>query len=203
MKYPKLRELKEALRAIIKGPYTTSFPKKPVTVCERLRGRPYFHEQDCIGCAACAQVCPTGAIEFKDEVVDGKWLRSFVVHWDVCIFCGQCQANCPTGKGIILSSEFAFATCKGRSELQCKMQKELVICEHCGNKILPYEQYLWVAARLGVLCFTNPSLIVFSLRRFGLALKDKFKEFVGGEIFRDDRFRILCPRCRREVVIKS
>ncbi|KAF5434557.1 hydrogenase-4 component H [Candidatus Methanophagaceae archaeon] len=29
MKYPKLRELVEAIKAVLKGPYTSKFPKKP------------------------------------------------------------------------------------------------------------------------------------------------------------------------------
>ena len=59
MRYPKLRELREAIKALIKGPYTSRFPFKPHTPFERFRGRPYLHEEDCTGCTACVQVCPT------------------------------------------------------------------------------------------------------------------------------------------------
>jgi len=71
MKYPKLRELKEAVRALIKGPYTSKFPYKPHVPYERFRGRPKFNTEFCIGCTACAQVCPTGAIQFKDVSENG------------------------------------------------------------------------------------------------------------------------------------
>src|SRR5512135_3850065 len=114
MRYPKLRELREAIRAIIRGPYTTKFPYRPHEPYERFRGRPYFYEKDCMGCTACAQVCPPGAIEWKDEVAGGVAKRKLTVHWDICIFCGQCQANCPTTKGILLSREFDFATTENR-----------------------------------------------------------------------------------------
>ncbi|MDD2689895.1 MAG: 4Fe-4S dicluster domain-containing protein [Candidatus Omnitrophica bacterium] len=160
MKYPKLRELKEAVKALIKGPYTTKFPYQPHKPFERFRGRPYFHEKDCMGCTACAQVCPPGAIDYTDEIKNGKGKRKLTVHWDICIFCGQCEANCPTGKGIILSQEFDFATTQKREDLKQEIEKDLMLCDGCQEAIVPYDQYLWVAQRLGPLCFSNPSLIL-------------------------------------------
>ncbi|MEW6556768.1 MAG: 4Fe-4S binding protein, partial [Elusimicrobiota bacterium] len=66
MRYPKLRELKEAIKALIKGPYTTKFPFEPHTPFPRFRGKPVPDEKNCIGCGACAEVCPTRAIEVID-----------------------------------------------------------------------------------------------------------------------------------------
>ncbi|MFH0763175.1 MAG: 4Fe-4S binding protein, partial [Candidatus Omnitrophota bacterium] len=66
MRYPKLRELKEAITALIKGPYTARFPYEEHKPFKRFRGKPYFYEEDCIGCSACVQVCPSGALEFED-----------------------------------------------------------------------------------------------------------------------------------------
>ena len=117
MKYPKLRELKEAVRALIKGPYTSKFPFVAHQPYERFRGKPEFHSEQCIGCTACVQVCPAKAIKFHDEVTYNKKQRVLTVHWDTCIFCGQCQANCPTSKGIVLSQDFDLATCGKREEL--------------------------------------------------------------------------------------
>jgi len=62
MRYPKLRELKEAIRALIKGPYTSRFPFEPHQPYERFRGKPEFRQDDCVGCGACFQVCPAKAI---------------------------------------------------------------------------------------------------------------------------------------------
>jgi hydrogenase-4 component H len=203
MRYPKLRELKEAIKALIKGPYTTRYPYQPHKPYERFRGRPYFHEEDCIGCAACAQVCPSGAIECKDEIRGGKAKRKLTVRWDVCIFCGQCQANCPTEKGITLSREFDFATTEKREELKQQIEKELITCECCGEIIVPYDQYLWVAKKLGPLVFSNASLMLFYLQNLDLAFKEKSAPKEELEFLRSDRIKILCPRCRREAVIKS
>lgn len=203
MKYPKLREITEAVVALFKGPYTSRFPHLAHKPAERFRGRPYFHEEECIACTACVQVCPTGAIEFKDETVEGKSIRNLIIKWDVCICCGQCQLHCPTQKGIILSGEFAYATCGSRQLLNQKIQKELINCDSCGKPIASYDQYLWVAQRLRALCFANASLILFYLRDLSLALKETFNQGEKNEFYRSDRFGMLCPRCRRKVVSKS
>jgi hydrogenase-4 component H len=203
MRYPKLRELKEAIKAIFKGPYTTSFPYKPHEPYERFRGRPYFHEKECIGCTACAQVCPTGAIEFSDELVNNRAIRKFTIHWDVCIFCGQCQANCLTEKGIVLSREFDFATTEKREDLKQEIEKELLLCECCGDLIVPPDQYSWVAQKLGPLLFSNASLVLYYLRTLELASQEKYPAKEEMEFVRSDRMKVLCPRCRREAVLKS
>lgn len=197
MRYPKLRELKEAIKALIKGPYTSKFPFQPHTPAKEFRGKPEFHESDCLGCGACFQVCPAKAIDMQDA--GNK--RILTVSWDLCIFCGQCQANCITGKGIMLSNEFDLATTGKRSELKQTIEKEFAVCECCGEKIAPYDQILWVAKRLGPLCFSNASLMLLYLRNSDLALKEEVlpKE----EFLRFDRIKVLCPRCRREAVLKS
>jgi hydrogenase-4 component H len=199
MKYPKLRELKEAVRALIKGPYTTKFPYQAHTPFERFKGKPELHQDDCIGCTACCQVCPSGALTFQDI----KAKRQLTYRVDLCIFCGQCQANCPTEKGIILSQEFDLATTGKREELKQVIEKELVLCECCGEIIAPYDQILWVAKRLGPLTFTNASLMLLYLRNLDLALKEENTPQKQAELQRADRVKLLCPKCRREAVIKS
>lgn len=200
MKYPKLRELKEAIRALIKGPYTSRFPFESHKPYERFRGRPEFHEEHCLGCGACFQVCPAKAIEMEDV----RKKRILIIHWDMCIFCGQCQANCPTEKGILLSNKFDLATCGKREELKQQIEKELYLCDLCGEIIAPLDQIRWVAKRLGPLTFSNPSLMLFYLKEMELALKEaSSKEKNLEEFLRVDRIKILCSHCRRQVVIKS
>jgi hydrogenase-4 component H len=204
MRRPKLRELKEALKSLFSPAYTSDFPHKPHQPYERFRGRPYFHEEDCTGCTACAQVCPAKAIEVNDEIEDGIAKRKLTIHWDICIFCGQCEANCLTAKGIMLSREFDLAVTEKREDLKQTVEKEFVICECCGEPVVPYDQYAWVAKRLGPLVFTNASLLLFYLRSVGLALKEKINPGNKTAAFnRSSRLRILCPACRREAVLKS
>lgn len=201
MKYPKLRELKEAIKALIKGPYTSRFPRQPHKPFERFRGKTEYHEDDCIGCGACFQVCPAKAIDMKDE--GGR--RTFTVRWDLCIFCGNCQANCITGKGIMLSNEFDLATTGKREELKQEIKKDLLLCECCGEIIAPRDQVLWVANKIGPLVFSNATLMIFYLQYLNLAKGYEYKKDSSAkeELARTDRMKILCPRCRREAVIKS
>ncbi|MDD5449764.1 MAG: 4Fe-4S dicluster domain-containing protein [Candidatus Omnitrophica bacterium] len=197
MRYPKLRELKEAVKALILGPYTDKFPYKPHEPYERFRGRPQYHEEDCIGCAACVQVCPSGALSFSDKNEGGKARRVLTHRIDLCVFCGQCQANCPTEKGIMLTREFDLSSTQSRQELNHAIEKEMLLCDGCGEMIVPADQYKWVANKLGPLMFSNPSVFLSYL---GLGENEGRS---GREIKKPDRFKIICPRCRREAVLKS
>ena len=203
MRYPKLRELREALRALIHGPYTSDFPRKPHKPFERFRGRPKFHADDCIGCTACVQVCPARALEFSDTAAGGVAMRRLTVRWDICICCGQCQANCPTAKGIMLTNEFDYATTEKREDLFQSIEKELMLCDCCGEAVVPLDQYLWVAEKIGPLVFSNASLIIAYLAGLALTLRDAAGAPLEPQKMRADRLKVLCPVCRRQAVLKS
>lgn len=204
MRYPKLRELKEAIRALIKGPYTSRFPYKPHQPFERFRGNPKYSESDCMGCTACVNVCPSGALSFQ-ECKDKHAAKRILSHRvDLCVFCGQCEANCPTETGIKLSRDFDLATLDKPEKLKDSIEKGLVLCECCGEAIAPYDQIAWVAKKIGPLVFSNASLMLFYLRNLNLAMKEETqKETAGQELRRSGRIKIICPRCRRQAVLKS
>jgi len=203
MKYPKLRELKGAVRSLFSRPYTNDFPRQPHKPFERFRGKAQFSQEQCIGCTACVQVCPARALEFQDEVANGKGKRTLTIRWDICIFCGQCQANCPTEKGITLGNEFELSKTEERNTMRQKIEKELVLCECCSEIIAPKDQILWVARKIGPLVFSNVSLMLFYLANLGLSGTGHLQDKQEGELKRADRIKVLCPRCRREAVLKS
>ena len=68
MRKPKLRELKEAATSLFSRPYTIKYPYEPSIPPETFRGKPEFVEEECVGCGACAQICPARAIEVEEEV---------------------------------------------------------------------------------------------------------------------------------------
>lgn len=196
--YPKLRELAEAVKALIKGPYTSKFPYQPHKPAEGFRGKPQFFEKDCVGCAVCAQVCPASAISVTDELN----IRILKIRLDLCIFCGQCQANCLTEKGIKLTQEFDLATLQNRGALYQAIEKELVLCEGCNEVIAPKEQMIWVAEKLGALVFANTSLLSYFFGEKDLAeIKSSLVSQMPSS--RSDRFKLFCPKCRRQAVLKS
>ena len=111
MKYPKIREILEATRAMVKGPYTSPFPAEPHVPYPSFRGQPRFDADHCVGCLACEQVCPAGAIGHEDRLDGANGPVRMMIHFtDACIFCGQCEDACINdGRGIRLSQEWELS----------------------------------------------------------------------------------------------
>lgn len=205
MKLPSLfqfRVLKEVARAIVKGPYTTKFPFKPYKPIERFRGKPEFNENECVGCGACAEVCPVGCIELVDKVSGNSGSRELIQHYDECIYCGECETNCITEeKGIKLTNEYDLALFD-RKQAYISIKKELVICEHCGGIIGAKDHLSFLANKLGPLAYGNFPLILTAQKELKLA-KEEVPSKAPATLRRPDTFRILCPKCRREVLLSN
>jgi hydrogenase-4 component H len=195
MRKPKLRELKEALTSVISKPYTTSFPFTPLEPAEAFRGQPLYDEKECIGCGACAEVCPARTI----DVVDEGAKRTFTHHFDNCIYCGQCEAFCTTKKGIVLSHNFALAVFD-RAQAVTTVEKELVRCEHCGDVITTIEHLRWIARKAGSLSVANPTLVVALHKGLGITTEPSPRP-EEKPVGRYDSYMMMCPACRREVYI--
>jgi hydrogenase-4 component H len=195
MRKPKLRELKEALTAVVKGPYTSSFPFTPLQPYEAFRGQPQYHEDECIGCGACAEVCPARTI----DVIDEGDTRTLIHHYDNCIYCAQCEANCTTKKGIQLSHEYALAVFD-REQAVTSVEKELVRCEHCGDVITTLEHLEWIARKVGSLAYANPTLLLALHKHLGAEVAPSERPD-DKPVGRYDSYMILCPTCRREVYL--
>jgi hydrogenase-4 component H len=194
MRYPKLRELAAALRALFGRRYTSAFPAEKAEVPPGFRGVPRFDEKECMGCGACAIVCPAKDIEVVDEVGDGKGIRRLTIRYDDCIFCAQCHRNCPTGKGVVMTEEFDLATVN-RHGLRQSVEKELVLCEQCGERVAARDHLLWVARRVGASAYSNPTLMLPLLEHLspGTTPPAERADAPG----RSGRVRVLCARCRR------
>ena len=200
MRLPKLRELGEAIKALVRGPYTSKFPAEMPEIPDGFRGAPEYHEVDCVGCGSCAEVCPARAISMTDD--PEKKLRRFVLRYDLCIFCGTCERSCITEKGVVLSKTWNLVTVD-RGALEETVEKELVLCEQCGAVVGARDHLLWIAERLGPLGFTNPGLMLAKTQALGLGLEEPVPPSEGRPLVRGDRIRILCPRCRRENALEA
>ncbi len=198
MKKPKIRELIEALRSLFSRPYTTRFPVVPHVPPEAYRGQPKFYEEDCVGCGACAEVCPSEAIKVVDSHKTRK--RILIHRIDECLFCGQCERACLTGLGIRLSNEFELSQLN-RTEAFTQIEKELVLCEACGEIIGTRDHLNWVSKKIGALAYTNPTLLLVK----GQELKILKENISKGQVqpVRAQQFRKLCPACRRQVILSE
>ncbi|MFH0797422.1 MAG: 4Fe-4S dicluster domain-containing protein [Candidatus Omnitrophota bacterium] len=196
MKYPKLREIKEALTSLFSKPYTSKFPYQPHTPEKRFRGKPEYYKEHCVGCTACAQVCPSGAIEWSDDIKSTPPVRRLVLRYDLCIFCGQCQANCITEKGIQLSQKFDLAGFS-REDMKVTQENELVLCEGCGEVAGTKDHLRFIREKIGSLSLANEDNLLLLQEELGLSPGLKGK--IDLSLKRSDLFRVLCPKCRRDI----
>jgi len=198
---PKLRELKEALRAAFSPRYTTHYPVGGHTPPDGFRGKPVYDSDHCIGCGACAEVCPAVAIRVVDRLDGEKPTRTIQQRWDKCIFCGQCELHCTTGDGIKLTKEYDLATLDRSSCVQ-SIEHELVVCEVCGAAVGTKKHLQWVARRLGAKAYANATLILSGdgWRQLAPAPAPRTDE---PPLARNDLMRVQCAACRRTTVIRE
>lgn len=200
MMLPKIRELKEAVIALIKGPYTSAFPAKRHTPHPSFRGKPTFQENGCVGCMACENVCPVEAIAHED-ILDGDIPMRRMIHYkDTCIFCGQCVAHCLTQEGIVKTTEWELSFFD-RETCAESIDKELARCEVCGGIIATRDHLVWLATELGELAYSNPTLYQTRLQELGLS--DREVQTAVDFVTRQDRMKLNCARCRRTTTLTT
>lgn len=203
MKTPKIRELGEAIKALIKGPYTTKFPYGPSipVPAPRFRGILKCDTEKCMGCGACAEVCPADSRMIED-VKENK-IRKVIYLSDKCIFCGQCEIACPS-EALKHITEYDLADFKrdGYTEI---VEKELVFCDKCGEIITTKQHLLWIANKVNELAYSNPTLWLSLANE--LKAVDHDKNVTENDPnacktsypYRSGHIARLCPACRREV----
>jgi formate hydrogenlyase subunit 6/NADH:ubiquinone oxidoreductase subunit I len=200
MKYPKIRELKEAVISLVTPAYTSKFPYEPHIPFENFRGKPEVDEKHCVGCETCANVCPPNAITIKDDPKTGK--RIITRDFGKCIFCGMCQDHCITGKGVILSDKIFDLAVFDRDQIVETQQKELVVCKHCQAIITTEEHINYMHDKLGAKAFASTLNLNLLNQKLQLAPKEETDLEVKDGLKRKDMFNVICPNCMRSVLIK-
>src|SRR6266478_1239552 len=77
----------ETLRQSLKtGIVTTSYPDTPPEISSGARGKPEIDWANWKDARPAARICPTGAIDFRDE----QTTRTAWLDLGKCIFCGLC-----------------------------------------------------------------------------------------------------------------
>ena len=192
---PKVREIKEALVSLFSAPYTTKFPAQPDTESKRYRGMPRYDKNYCVGCGACAQVCPSQAIKMSDDPI--RKVRTLQVDYGSCIQCGQCEEKCITAKGIVNTDFYSLAVTDVKAAAVFEtIEKELVLCEACGGIIACRDHLRWINARLGAKAYAHPNHLLLTQAEFASVHPSKPKE----SIRREDQIMIVCAKCRQRIV---
>ncbi|MCE5189229.1 MAG: 4Fe-4S binding protein [Eubacteriales bacterium] len=83
---------------------------------------PYFITEDCIGCAACAKICPVLAIE-------GSPKERHIVNIRRCVSCGVCGRVCP--KNALLDGHGNLCKSVPRTKWK-KPVVDTALCSACG-----------------------------------------------------------------------
>ena len=139
-----LKTLREVLR--VKNA-TTSYPDKPVRRPPGARGKPVHSSQQCICCAACANACPSNAIQMRLDLEKGT--ETWLFNVGRCIFCGRCEEACPLG-AIVLSPDFELAVLNA-DDLEETCEYNLATCDSCGRYFATEKEVAYVTTVLSQL----------------------------------------------------
>lgn len=120
-------KFREALICLKNPRVTLPYPAQPAIPADGFRGRLDVDVNKCIGCGACANVCPARLI----SLIDTEISRTVYFALGRCTYCARCAEVCPVD-AIAMTKEFELAT-TDKSDLNISVALIMAKCEECAT----------------------------------------------------------------------
>ena len=111
---------------------TVGYPLAPLAPDPGFRGRVTVETDRCIGCGACADVCPARCVLITDLDAATRVIRR---HLDRCIQCGRCEEACAYD-AVHLVADWESGT-SDRRDLLIEQRLYMGVCDRCGRCSVP------------------------------------------------------------------
>jgi hydrogenase-4 component H len=124
-----LSKIKQAILCLLAGRATLPYPAEPHDPEGEFRGYPSIDVDKCIGCAACASVCPARLIRVTDL---DQTTRHITRLLERCIYCGRCAEVCPED-AISMTKKYELSSDQARTDLTHDCEVFMATCRRCGR----------------------------------------------------------------------
>jgi formate hydrogenlyase subunit 6/NADH:ubiquinone oxidoreductase subunit I len=111
---------------------TVGYPLSPLAPDPGYRGRVTVETERCVGCGACADVCPARCVMITDLDAVTRVIRR---HLDRCVQCGRCEEACAYD-AVHMVADWETGT-PDRRDLLIEQRLFMGVCDRCGRCSVP------------------------------------------------------------------
>lgn len=123
---------------------TRDYPAQPQPPAAGFRGLPAIDGERCLGCGACAHVCPARLISLTQSE------NRLVLNADLgrCTYCARCEDVCPAG-AFRMTDRFE-TTVDDPRRLSIRIELEMAACPRCHRTVESRHMVAFVAEKYGL-----------------------------------------------------